>query len=258
MTYKDEVEQASHQYEEHEERQKKINIKLWDHKTDDENESDRSLPSQFIPTEEAKILQWHEKQKAESVPFYFKKNDKESNDYITNIGIQFDDKALTSADKKKVVAANLCAATGTGSRLVGSNLLIHAAGALHGDKHKNITASLKETMDALIAMKPADIHEGMLCSRLWALHNQAMHYMAMAIAATTDAHPNSAEMYTNRATKLMRLHNETLETLNKYRRKGEQRVTVLHQNVQVNNGGQAVVAGRVTGGSGDLERKSEE
>ena len=36
------------------------------------------------------------------------------------------------------------------------------------------------------------------------------------------------EYYTNKAIKLLRLHNETIDALGRYRRGGEQRVTVTH------------------------------
>jgi len=37
-----------------------------------------------------------------------------------------------------------------------------------------------------------------------------------------------ADHYGNKAIKLLRLHNETIEALNRYRRGGEQKVTVTH------------------------------
>jgi hypothetical protein len=60
---------------------------------------------------------------------------------------------------------------------------------------------------------------------------------------TRSCQPNQTtdgiDLNINRATKLMRLYNETLDCLNRHRRKGEQKVTVQH--VNVNNGGQAVI-----------------
>ena len=106
------------------------------------------------------------------------------------------------------------------------------------------------TQDALVAMKPNDIFEGMLCGRLWALHNQAMNYMSRA--AQPDATTATIDLNINRATKLMRVHTETLDALNKHRRKGEQRVTVQH--VNVSNGGQAIVAGDFTPGVGSMTK----
>ena len=43
------------------------------------------------------------------------------------------------------------------------------------------------------------------------------------------------------AIKLLRLHNETVEALSRYRRKGERRVVVQH--VTIEGGGQAIVGG---------------
>lgn len=97
---------------------------------------------------------------------------------------------------------------------------------------------------------PNDIFEGMLCARLWALHNQAMNYMSRP--TNPDASSEAVDLNINRYTKLMRLYNETLDTLNKHRRKGEQKVTVQH--VTVSNGGRAVVAGEFTSGGGVNEK----
>lgn len=47
------------------------------------------------------------------------------------------------------------------------------------------------------------------------------------------------EFYMKSALKLLRLHNETLEAVSRYRRGGEQKVIVQH--VNVNNGSQAIV-----------------
>ena len=53
------------------------------------------------------------------------------------------------------------------------------------------------------------------------------------------------EFYIKNAIKLLRLHIETIEALNKYKRKGEQRVVVQHVNIEgqgiVNNG--SMIAG---------------
>lgn len=46
-------------------------------------------------------------------------------------------------------------------------------------------------------------------------------------AATTDVLGHS-EQYVNRAIKLLRLHNETVEALNRFRRGGEQKIVVQH------------------------------
>ena len=60
--------------------------------------------------------------------------------------------------------------------------------------------------------------------------------------------PQGIDTNVNRSTKLFRLYNETLETLMRYRRKGEQRGIVQHVNVE--NGGKAIVGGNVIAGGG--------
>jgi len=55
---------------------------------------------------------------------------------------------------------------------------------------------------------------------------------------------DTSNHYGNLAIKLLRLHNETIETLGRYRRGGEQKVTVQH--VNVNEGGKAII-GNVSG-----------
>ncbi len=119
--------------------------------------------------------------------------------------------------------------------------------AMFRSHYSDAADMIKRTHEALIAMQPNDIHEGMLCSRILALNNHAM--ACLKNAASPDQTSAGVDINYNRATKLMRLANDTLETLNRYRRKGEQKVTVQH--VQVNNGGQAVVAGEFRGGSRD-------
>ena len=78
--------------------------------------------------------------------------------------------------------------------------------------------------------------------------------LKLAARITRITNALTIDLNINRATKLMRLHNETLEALNRYRRKGEQRITIQH--VQVNDGGQAIVAGEMSRGGGDVHKKS--
>jgi len=54
------------------------------------------------------------------------------------------------------------------------------------------------------------------------------------------------------AIKLLRLHNETIEALSRYRRGGEQKVVVQH--VNVNNGGQAIVGNVEARGGGKCKK----
>lgn len=78
------------------------------------------------------------------------------------------------------------------------------------------------------------------------LFKQGMKYLARA--EDSDMIPQ-ADFYMKNATKLLRLHNETVEAISRYRRGGEQKVTVQH--VQVNDGGKAIVGGVFEGGGGN-------
>lgn len=87
---------------------------------------------------------------------------------------------------------------------------------------------------------------GMLVSQIIAIHFQSMSYLASS--SSNKLSPEIKEMHVNRAVKLGRLFNEKLEALQRYLRKGEQRVLVQHVNVE--QGGQAIVGNVQTGGGG--------
>lgn len=90
---------------------------------------------------------------------------------------------------------------------------------------------------------PKDSTEAKLCVQSTVLFAQGMRLMQNAESCSRIDH---SEYYMKNAIKLLRLHNETIEALGKYRRGGEQRVVVQH--VQVNDGGQAIVGGLFNGG----------
>ncbi len=113
------------------------------------------------------------------------------------------------------------------------------------------TASINSFIGGMLSMNPQDAIEAQLCAKLMVLHSKAMHYMNRAKDQTERRHIDNN---LNNSTKCMRLHNETLETLNRYRRNGEQRVKVVHQYVQVNEGGQAVVTGEAPRGGGKQKK----
>lgn len=113
--------------------------------------------------------------------------------------------------------------------------------------------NLNVLLQSLHDMEPGDIVEARLITQMTALHTQGMEYLRRAENSEMLCH---IEAYQKFAVKLLRLQNETVETLMRYRRKGEQKVIVQH--VNVNDGGQAVVAGTMgkVGGGGD-EKYSE-
>jgi hypothetical protein len=94
--------------------------------------------------------------------------------------------------------------------------------------------------------------EKLLCGQLAAAHQTAMQLLAKSLAVGNLNHPElrgdtvEACRLTNAAARLMSAFNEGLQTLARLRTGGRQVVTVQH--VQVNDGGQAVIAGDLTTG----------
>jgi hypothetical protein len=77
----------------------------------------------------------------------------------------------------------------------------------------------------------------MLAAQMTAVHNMAMEMpnRAMKSGQPVDA----VDRNVNRVTTLMRTFTTQIEALNKYRTKGQQKITVQHVNVE--KGGQAIV-----------------
>ncbi len=148
-------------------------------------------------------------------------------------------------------SSKLQTATGIMNNDVGVKLLalcVDACGIdLNGDKSQKIM----DIFHALAALEPKDEIEGMLLTRMVALHDRGMKMLA--VNGSKDLSPQVVELYANMGIKLMRLYNESLDALMRYRRRGEQRVVVQH--VTVEGGGKAVV-GTILAGAGG-ERKLE-
>ena len=109
------------------------------------------------------------------------------------------------------------------------------------------------TVDALIGIKPKDEIEGMIAAQLVACHNASMecHRRAMIPKQTFEGRRENL----NQANKLSRTYAALVESLNRHRGKGQQKVTVEH--VHVHEGGQAIV-GNVEGQGGGFAPKSKE
>jgi hypothetical protein len=93
--------------------------------------------------------------------------------------------------------------------------------------------------------KPKDAMEASLILQSNTLYSRGMYFIEKSANESTLP---QAEFYMKNAIKLLRLHNETIEAITKYRRGGEQKLVVQH--VNVNEGGRAVVGGIFEGGDG--------
>ncbi len=121
--------------------------------------------------------------------------------------------------------------------------------ALPGTERPGRNANL--ALQSLADSSPRDATEARLCLQATALYSQGMHYLSRAEGSNMLFH---SEFYMKCAIKLLRLHNETVDAISKYRRGGEQRVLVQH--VNVNEGGQAIV-GTINHGGG-VNKKTDE
>lgn len=106
--------------------------------------------------------------------------------------------------------------------------------------------ALEISAQALMELKPRDYTEGTLCAQITALDGLGMEFIKRA--ANSCAPLPHIESTVSMATKLLRLKNETIETLIRYRRNGEQKVVVQH--INLNDQSQAIIGDMRMGGGG--------
>lgn len=120
-------------------------------------------------------------------------------------------------------------------------------------KPERINSSRQAAAAAMIGISPTDEIEGMVAAQLVACHNATMECYRRAML------PEQTHVGWNdnlkQASKLSRTYAALLETLNRHRGKGQQKVTVEH--VHVHEGGQAIV-GNVEAPGGGFAPKSKE
>ena len=117
------------------------------------------------------------------------------------------------------------------------------------DSERVIQASLA----ALYCNEPKSELEGMLFAQMWAVHSASMEAYRRAMIPN-QTHEGRVENLRS-ADRASRTYALLLETLNKHRGKGQQKVTVEH--VHVHQGGQAIV-GNVSQGGGGAEKSGEQ
>lgn len=100
--------------------------------------------------------------------------------------------------------------------------LIASTASVQGGNHAH---RLNITVQTLAECSPQDLYESRLCLQAANLFSEGMRYLNRANQADLLCH---SEFYMKSAIKLLRLHNETVEALNRYRRRGEQKIVVQH------------------------------
>lgn len=140
----------------------------------------------------------------------------------------------------KLTRAGLAEAFGTiNTELIDILLdqVYHSASGISDHRTKNLNASLA----ILHGIQPQDELEGVLAAQMVGVHNLAMEFMRRAMALEQTFEGVTAN--TERAIKMLRTFTTQIEALNRYRGKGQQKVTVEH--VTIKNGGQAII-GQIT------------
>lgn len=153
-------------------------------------------------------------------------------------------------DKFDLALAGLYEATGTSDLNFGMLVLAKSVQAscvgIDYEDQKKFEGLYDSIANVMTSLSPQDEFEGMLISRMVALHFQSMQYLGHA--ANKEQSTHGRDLNINRSVKLSRLYNDTLDALMRYRRKGEQKVVVQHLNV--NDGGKAIVGCQMTPGGG--------
>ncbi|MGA7876408.1 MAG: hypothetical protein WCA08_12165 [Desulfoferrobacter sp.] len=167
---------------------------------------------------------------------------------------------MCSTEGNGAVAASqksLAKSTGTRNQDLARNLLDQAVSASTFYRHENEQRKIlaaNSTLAAMYALNPADEMEGLLVAQLLALHNQAMHYLTITALEGNWKSLEISRDLANISTKLLRAFDNTLEALQKYRKKPEQTVVVKY--VHVHEGGQAIV-GHIENKGGGASKNGE-
>lgn len=127
------------------------------------------------------------------------------------------------------------------------NGLLLASGTAKDNKEE-LGKKASADINIVAALEPRDAVESMLAVQMTATHRAIMKAAQQLNHAEMLDQSNSAA---NRMTKLMNVYTRQVETLNKHRGKGQQKMTVEH--VHVNEGGQAII-GNIEGGGGNSKK----
>jgi hypothetical protein len=104
-------------------------------------------------------------------------------------------------------------------------------------KDTNILEAVKHICIELKGIAPKDQIEGMLATQMIATHHAALNCFRIAAESETIEMLNLA---VNSANKLTRTYTAQMEALNRYRGKGQQKMTVEH--VHINSNVQAIIS----------------
>lgn len=158
-------------------------------------------------------------------------------------------KGVTMIDENAIgentLLKKLCEITGIENSEVQLKIIMDGANNLLGCENEAQRCNI--ILQSLAEQQPNDIHEARLSAQAAVLYNQAMKYLKRTEGALDDEVFDKQgwnQIFARTAARLFDLHNKTIETLARYRQKGEQRITVVHQNVNLEGGAQAVIGNK--------------
>ena len=147
--------------------------------------------------------------------------------------------------------SDLCTPTGTRRDEVAVRIIEQVCSSLQ-PRPRDTDQRLIQGISSIAEMAPQSLTEAMLSAQMIATHEAAMGFILSATREDQTFQGRDANVL--RATRLMRLHLDQIEALQKLKGKaGQQKMTVEH--VHVHAGGQAIVgpvdAGKPKTGGGD-------
>jgi predicted ATPase len=150
--------------------------------------------------------------------------------------------------------SDICTPTGTHHEEIAIRILDQVAMSLVRPKPKDPDQSLMQAIGTIAGLAPQNATEAMLATQMIATHEAAMHFMMLATLDDQTFQGRDANVL--RATRLMRLHLDQIEAMQKLKGKaGQQKVTVEH--VHVYQGGQAIVGAVAPAGPGVVGDETE-
>ena len=151
---------------------------------------------------------------------------------------------ITTTKSLEELLPDLCSLTGTRSPEVAIRVVEQTRKSLVGARPEGLDQGLAQAIKTIAELGPQNATEAMLAAQMIATNDDALFFMANATRDDQTFEGRDANV--SRATRLMRLHLEQIEAMQKLKGKaGQQKVTVEH--VHVYQGGQAIVGAVGTG-----------
>jgi hypothetical protein len=133
---------------------------------------------------------------------------------------------------------DICTPTGTQHEEIAIRIIDQVGMSLVCPKPNDRDSQLLQAIGTIAALAPQNTTEAMLATQMIAVHEAAMMFMVHATSDNQTFQGRDANVL--RATRLMRLHLDQIEAMQKLKGKaGQQKVIVEH--VHVHEGGQAIV-----------------